>query len=230
MITDRSGDRQALVALMLLAPVPSLGVVAAMVVAPGPIGHAIFLAAKLWLLVFPAAWYLLVDNGRFSWSPPRRGGLLVGTLSGAVMAAVITAAASVAAVNGLDTTALETAVREMGLATPAAFLAGAAAWTLANSLIEEYVYRWFVFRQSERLFGGPAAIWVSAGIFTAHHVIAVSRYLGPVLTLLASTGVFAGGLVWAWLYRRYRSVWPGWLSHVIADVAVFGVGWWLLFG
>jgi membrane protease YdiL (CAAX protease family) len=226
-MTDR---RRALVALMLLAPVPSLGVVAAMVVAPGPVGHGIFLAAKVWLLVFPAAWHLLVDHGQASWSPPRRGGLLVGALSGVAMAMVITAVARVAVARGFDPTALHATVGEIGLATPAAFAAGAAAWTLGNSLIEEYVYRWFVFSQSDRLFGGTAAICLSAAIFTAHHVIAVSRYLDPGLAILASAGVFAGGVVWAWLYRRYRSVWPGWLSHVVADAAVFGVGWWLLFG
>jgi hypothetical protein len=47
---------------------------------------------------------------------------------------------------------------------------------------------------------------------------------------VASTGVFIGGVIWAWLYSRYRSIWPGWISHVLADIAVFGVGWWLLFG
>jgi membrane protease YdiL (CAAX protease family) len=77
---------------------------------------------------------------------------------------------------------------------------------------------------------GWAAVIVSAAIFTAHHVIAVSQYLDPTLTILAAAGVFAGGTIWSWLYMRYRSIWPGWLSHVFADIAVFGVGWWLLFG
>jgi membrane protease YdiL (CAAX protease family) len=65
---------------------------------------------------------------------------------------------------------------------------------------------------------------------SAHHVIAVSQYLDPLLTFLASAGVFAGALIWSWLYMRYRSIWPGWLSHVLADIAVFGIGWYLLFG
>lgn len=200
-----------------------------MVVASGPFGHGVFLAAKLWLLIFPAAWYLVVEKGRPSWSPPRSGGLLAGALSGAMMGAVIVAAALVAASRGFEPNALRAAVKTMGLAAPAAYLAGAAAWTLVNSLIEEYVYRWFVFGQCERLLGGSAAIWAAAAVFTAHHVIAVSRYLDTGLTVLASAGVFAGGVVWTWLYRRYRSIWPGWISHVAVDAAVFGVGWWLLF-
>jgi membrane protease YdiL (CAAX protease family) len=118
----------------------------------------------------------------------------------------------------------------MGLGTPGAYLAAAAGWTLVNSLIEEYVYRWFVLRQCEQLFSATWSILMSAAVFTLHHVIAVSQYLNPLHTALASTGVFIGGVIWAGLYWRYRSIWPGWISHVLADVAVFGLGWWLLFG
>ena len=112
---------------------------------------------------------------------------------------------------------------------PPKYFLAAAGWTLVNSLMEEYVYRWFVLRQCRALTGNVPAIIGSALIFTVHHVIAVSVYLGPVLTILASSGVFIGGLLWAWLYLRYRSIWPAWISHVLADVAVFVVGWFLLF-
>jgi membrane protease YdiL (CAAX protease family) len=221
---------RALVALVLLAPVPSLGVLAAMVVAPGPIGQTVFLIAKIWLLVFPSAWYLIVERGKPSWSPPRLGGLAVGASSGVVLALAIIAGAVLVGAHEMDLGPLNEKAAEMGLASPLPYLAGATAWTLANSLIEEYVYRWFVQRQCETMLPGPAVVTISAAIFTAHHVIAVSQYLDPVLTVVASAGVFGGGLVWAWLYQRYRSIWPGWISHVFADVAVFGVGGWLLFG
>jgi uncharacterized protein len=42
--------------------------------------------------------------------------------------------------------------------------------------------------------------------------------------VLGSLGVFAGGAVWSHLYLRTRSIWPGYLSHALADVAVFAVG------
>jgi hypothetical protein len=196
--TDR---RHALLALLLLAPVPSLGVLAAMVVFPGPVGKAIFTAAKVWLLALPAAWYLLVEKGTPSWSPPRKGGLGVGLASGALLAAFIVLGARLFGVHEMDLGPLRTEVQAMGLQSVLPYLAGAA-----------------------------AAIIASAAVFTAHHIIAVSQYLAPLLTLLASAGVFAGGLVWSWLYLRYRSIWPCWLSHVLADVAVFGIGGWLLFG
>jgi membrane protease YdiL (CAAX protease family) len=222
--------RRALIALLLLAPIPSFGVIMAMVVTPGPVGKTIFTVAKVWLLVFPAAWYLLVEKGRPSWSPPRRGGLIVGAASGVAVAGIIVVGAWLLGVQNMDLAPLRTEVQEMGLNTALPYLAGAAGWTFVNSLMEEYVYRWFVFRQCEALMNGWAAVIASAAIFTAHHVIAVSQYLDPLLTFLASAGVFAGALIWSWLYMRYRSIWPGWLSHVLADIAVFGVGWYLLFG
>jgi membrane protease YdiL (CAAX protease family) len=222
--------RRAVSALLLLVPVPTIGVTAAMVVAPGPIGHTVFMAAKIWLVAFPAAWYLLVERGKPSWSPPRHGGLGAGIISGLAIACVIVGGALLMGVQTMDLAPLREAVREMGLGSPMTFLAGATGWTLANSLMEEYVYRWFVLRQCERLLTGPWAVAASAAVFTAHHVVAVSQYLDPWFTVLASTGVFVGGVIWAWLYHRYRSVWPCWLSHVLADVAVFGIGGWLLFG
>jgi membrane protease YdiL (CAAX protease family) len=218
------------VALSLIVPVPSLGVIAAMVAAPGPIGRSVYLAAKIWLVVIPAAWYLMVEKQHPSLSPPRKGGIQAGLLSGIGIAVAITAAGCLAGSTIVDPSPLRASVRGMGLGEPARFLAAAAGWTLANSLMEEYVYRRFVFSQSERLFSTKGAILASAVVFTLHHIIAVSQYLDPLLAGLASVGVFIGGVIWARLYARYRSIWPGWISHVLADVAVFGVGWWLLFG
>ena len=230
MTESATNRRRALLALLLLAPVPSFGVIMAMIVAPGPVGKTIFTIAKLWLLVFPAAWYLLVEKGRPSWSPPRLGGLAIGAASGAVLAALIVLGAWLFGIQNMDLAPLRAEVREMGLNTILPYLAGAAGWTFINSLMEEYVYRWFIFRQCETLMKGSAAVIASAAVFTAHHVIAVSQYLNPLLTILASAGVFAGSLVWSYLYLRYRSIWPCWISHVFADIAVFGIGWWLLFG
>jgi membrane protease YdiL (CAAX protease family) len=230
MTADTNVRSRALVALLLLAPVPSLSVIVAMIVAPGPFGKTLFLIGKIWLLVFPAAWYLLVEKAKPSWSPPENGGLGAGAASGLVLAVLIAGGAWLVNVPSMDLSPLWTEVQKMGLDSPIAYLTAAAGWTFANSLMEEYVYRWFVYRQCERLMPGRTAILASAAIFTLHHVIAVSQYLDLAFTVFASAGVFVGGVVWSWLYQRYRSIWPCWISHVLADAAVFGIGWYLLFG
>ena len=228
-MTTRTERNRALIALALLAPVPSLGTAAAMIIFPGPVGQTIFMAAKIWLLAFPALWYLTVEHGKPSWSPPRQGGLGAGLLTGLVSGAVIGLAAFFFGVFEMDMSLLADEVDEMGLTTPRAYLLGALGWTFANSLMEEYVYRWFVFSQCERLMPRYAAVLASAAVFTTHHVIALSTYLPVHLTALASVGVFGGGVLWAALYSRYRSIWPGWISHILADIAIFAVGWELLF-
>jgi membrane protease YdiL (CAAX protease family) len=228
--TATNDRRRALLALALLVPVPSLGTAMAMVIAPGPLGQSLFMAAKFWLLVFPAFWYLVVERGEPSWSPVRRGGLGVGLLTGVITGATIGLAALLFGIFEMDMDVLATEVDEMGLDTPRAYLLGAVGWTFANSLMEEYVYRWFVLSQCERLIRRSAAVLASAAVFTAHHVVALSTYLSAHLTAVASLGVFLGGVLWAVLYSRYRSIWPGWLSHIIADVAIFAVGWEVLFG
>jgi hypothetical protein len=48
--------------------------------------------------------------------------------------------------------------------------------------------------------------------------------------VLGSCGVFLGGAAWSWLYLRYRSIWPGYVSHAIADAAIFIIGYRLIFG
>ncbi len=71
--------RRAAVALLLLVPVPSLGVLAGMFLLPGrPAGAILFFAAKLWVFLLPAAWRRLVDRRPPSLSPMRRGGLRAG--------------------------------------------------------------------------------------------------------------------------------------------------------
>jgi membrane protease YdiL (CAAX protease family) len=220
--------RSALLALILLAPAPSIGTAMAMVVAPGPIGQVVFVVAKIWLLGLPLVFHLWVERERPSLSPVRQGGLGIGTALGVAVGVVIVGAFW-ALESHIDPELLREAVRRVDLDSPIAYLSGAGYWILVNSVLEEYVYRWFVFTRAERLMPWWAAILLSAAIFTAHHVVALSVYMGVGLTALASAGVFLGGAVWSWCYWRYRSVWPGWLSHLVADIAIFAIGWHLVF-
>ena len=75
----------------------------------------------------------------------------------------------------------------------------------------------------------PAVI-LSALLFTVHHVFALAAQVDWRVTLLASVGVFIGGVTWSWLYRRYRSIWPGYLCHLMADAPIFVIGYVLIFG
>lgn len=127
--------------------------------------------------------------------------------------------------GGLDPNTMRALLNKAGLTTPARYLSLAAYWIVVNSLMEEYVFRWFVFRQCERLISTHWAMIATALIFTLHHTVALAAYLPWHFNVLSSLGIFAAGLTWSLLYARYRNIWPAYASHALADIGVFAVGY-----
>jgi membrane protease YdiL (CAAX protease family) len=226
-----SGSRLPGAALLLIAPAPSLGVWAAMIArADSNAGQSIFFACKLWMFLLPLLWLLLVQRGRLSLSPPRRGGFGVAALLGLIISAVIFVVYFMLGGRLIDADRVREIAEHNGIGSPLSYLAVVAYWVLVNSLLEEYAYRWFIFRQCEALMPSWLAVLGSAAVFTVHHVIALKVQFPWSATILASLGVFIGGALWSWLYLRFRSVWPCYVSHAIVDIAVFVVGWLIIFG
>jgi len=224
-----TSKRRALLALLLLVPAPSLGTLVAMWIAPGSVGKAVYFACKCWILALPLVWTLFVDKAPLSFSPVRRGGFGVGASAGLAIGAAMLAAFWVFARDALDPAPLHALAQENGFAALGVYLAFAGYLTLVNSLLEEYVWRWFVLSKCERLMPTALAVPAAALFFTIHHVVALRSYLPWSTTLLTSSGVFIGGVLWGWMYARYRSVWPAYLSHALVDTAVFVIGYVLLF-
>lgn len=218
--------KYAALALLLIAPAPSIGVMLAM------FSHqsAYWGAAKLWIILLPLIWGRWIDGQRWSISRPSQGGFGVAAASGLVIAAVIFAGYFLVGRTMIDPKILRDAVEPVGLANPAVYFGAAAYWITVNSVVEEYVYRWFIFRQAERLMGPGAAVAASGLIFVAHHTIAMSAYFPALLNGLASLSIFIGGALWSWMYRRYRSVWVPYVSHAIVDLSIFVIGAMMLFG
>lgn len=131
----------------------------------------------------------------------------------------------------IDPARVRASALQAGIGAPLRFVVFAGYLILVNSLLEEYVWRWFVFRKCEALLlRGGVAVPLSAAFFTLHHVIALKAQFDWRPTILASIGVFLGGVAWSWCYLKYRSVWPGYLSHLIVDVTLLWIGWRLIFG
>lgn len=236
--SDSAGDviserhrRRALAALLLLLPAPTLGTASALLLWPeAPLGKVVFVATKLWIAALPVVWRRLVDGQHVSWSPPRNGGFGVAALCGIGIGIVILGAYFAALkVNLIDAQVIARRVARTGLNQFDAYLAGAVYWITLNSLMEEYVWRWFVFRKFETFCRGGVAVVATSLAFTAHHIVALAAHFGGPTIVLGSLGVFIGGLTWSWLYLRYRSVWPCYLSHAIVDAAIFWIGYDLIF-
>lgn len=122
-------------------------------------------------------------------------------------------------------------LRQVNLDSRLGFLLFAAFISIPHSFLEEYYWRWFVFGWLSRYLPLSIAIVVSSLAFMAHHVIVLAVYLPGYFWLAAvpfSLCTAAGGGVWAWMYHRYKTLYPIWVSHLLVDLALMAVGYDLL--
>jgi membrane protease YdiL (CAAX protease family) len=117
---------------------------------------------------------------------------------------------------------------EFNASTPATFLVMALFFSVLHSFLEEYYWRWFVFGRLERWLPWGAAVLVASLAFMAHHVLVLAYYLPGRFWIAAvpfSLCVAGGGVAWAWLYHRSRSLYAVWLSHLVVDAAIMMIGY-----
>ncbi len=220
----------ALAALLLLVPAPSVATWWALFAEKGPVGQVGFALLKIYVVALPAVWTVLVDRERLRFPRFQRAGMKVAISFALLSGAAILAVYFLFARSLVNVDAFRETLTAAGLESPTHFLVMAAYWTIGNSLVEEYIWRWFVVTRCEVLVPRAAAILLSALFFTAHHFVAGLAFLPMALTLLMCVGVFLGGAMWSWVYARYRNIWAAYLSHAIVDAVVFFVGYDLLFG
>jgi membrane protease YdiL (CAAX protease family) len=55
-------------------------------------------------------------------------------------------------------------------------------------------------------------------------------YFNGIVTAVGAAGIAFGGAFWSWMFLRYKTIWPGWVSHAVVDVAIFALGYLLIFG
>lgn len=118
-------------------------------------------------------------------------------------------------------------LREMGLNSLPVFLGVALFYSLCHSGLEEYYWRWFMFRHLARRWSLLAATLVSSLGFMAHHILVLARYFGwaSPMTYGLALCVAVGGVIWAVLYRRFGTIAGPWLSHAFVDAAIFAIAY-----
>ena len=233
---DRS-RRWSLLALSLIVPAQSLGVATMLFGIPGPTGILLNGLSRLWMIGFPIVWWIQVEGRSLRLNGPSRSGLLAGIVSGVLIFFLMLSVYLLLA-DQMDLDRLRHRGRLTGFDRPALFAGMFAFIIFGNSLLEEFVWRGFVFRQLEVLmpvqlgtFGiQAAAVLVAALLFTVHHVIALAAWVDGFLVVLGSLGVFLGAVVWSILYAYDRTLWPSYVSHILADLAILAMGYDLMFG
>jgi len=229
--STRNEKQRALIGLALVGIAPTVSVVTGFALKAGMIAAVVFVFTKMWMFGLPAYWYTKVEGGERSYSMPEYGGWMVSTLLGIGMAVVIAIAYFILGDLVLRDEDLYEILDPFGLTVPWKLALGVLFWIFINSVLEEYVFRWFITSKLEQLVGGKwLPIVLSAGIFTLHHTIALAFFIDPLGNSLASLGVFIGGVIFSWIYVQYRSVWVAWVAHAIADVAIFAIAWHMIVG
>lgn len=226
-------SRSAAIALAIVIPAPSIGALVSFWLAPGPVGLVVYALCKAVLYLTPALWSRFVDREPFSLSPiartKLRSGFAIGIGFGLAVGAVVVVTRWALGDAAIDIERFRGILEQNGLTDPSRFLLAAAWLSIVNAVLEEYVFRWFITTRFERL-TPRFAIGLSALAFTLHHVIVLAKYLPVGTTALASLGICVGGMAWSWLYRRTGSIWPGYVSHALVDIAIMAVGYVALFG
>ncbi len=223
-------DQNAMLALFLLVSAASIGIAARFYIA-GAAGQFLFVLTRVWILALPLIWFFRVDQDKLVISLPSPREFLAGTTLGLLMFGIILGAYWSVGQHWINPVDVRATAQQVGIASPSVYLVGAFYFTVINSLVEEYIWRWFVYRKCEVLLPGTKAVCLAALCFTLHHIIALAAYTGNgFVVVLGSLGVFTAGAVWSWCYLTYRSLWSCYISHLLADLAIAFVGWHLLFG
>ncbi len=222
--------RKAWISLLLLIPAPSVGVLFGMILLPDTsIGKGVFVFSKIWMLLLPALWFFFAEGGTFPRGTTRAGGFRMGLLTGIAISGFVIGTALLLGRTLIDGDFFKEMMANVGLGRRGVYIGAAVYWVCINSILEEYVWRWFTVRQFARLLKPGGAIVASALGFTLHHLLAMQVYFSWPVAMLCSFFIFVGGMLWSWMFMRYNTIWPGWLSHALVDIAVFGAGYVLIF-
>jgi uncharacterized protein len=193
--------------------------------------------SKLIQFSFPVFWLGLVDPAALGVRQISSRGTMTGIAFGLAVALLIW---GLYGMDLADSTLFEgvaarirVKLSEFGIATPARFLVLAGFLCVIHSLLEEYYWRWFVYGRLRRYVSQFPGLVVAGLAFMAHHVVVLwvyfpDRFWRAVLPF--SLGIAVGGIFWAWLFERSRSLVGPWISHLIVDAALMAVGYDLLFG
>lgn len=180
---------------------------------------------------FPLVWVYLVIGRRLRPARPGSRGIPAGLVFGTfVLLAMMALYHGWLKPAGLFEN-LETGVRQkvigLGLDSWWKYAAVGVFYALAHSFLEEYYWRWFVYRQLRQLLTSGLAVLISSLGFMAHHVILLATYFGwdSPATYGFSLTVAVGGAVWAVLYERSGSLVGPWLSHLLVDAGIFLIGY-----
>lgn len=96
--------------------------------------------------------------------------------------------------------------------------------TLINSLLEEFFFRGFIFLNIKGLGKKAVAYGVSSIAFSLYHISNFQNWLNLWVFVLATIGLFIGGMIFNYLDDQENTFLNSWFVHICADLAIVGFG------
>jgi CAAX protease family protein len=213
--------------------VPFVGAMLYFVVLSGTaVGKVVYVATKLFTVGWPLFCVLVVFRTGFPRVDLRSAhhrralpaGVGVGLLIVAAMGLILaTPMREIVLANAEKITGK---IDELGIA--GYFIPFALFISVLHAFIEEYYWRWFVYGQLRRVVGMGPALALGGVSFALHRVVITSQILPIGWAILFAAMVGVGGVIWAWMYQRQRTLAGVWVSHMFADLGIMAVAYWLL--
>lgn len=214
---------KSIIAILLIAFLPSIGVGMGMFLFPGPVGTILWSMLKILLVLLPLFWTWKIENHSLKIRFPESGigiGIIIGFATFVLMWCVYL----LFGLKTVDPLPIRAFLEKAGMKTPYQYGVMVLYWTFINSFIEEAIFRSFMVRHLKNIFSIKHAILLSALIFTLHHSIVMIRYFAYWQNLLGSLGIFLSGVIWSILYTRHKSLIPPYIAHILADLGLFTIG------
>ncbi|SET21000.1 CAAX protease self-immunity [Salinibacillus kushneri] len=99
--------------------------------------------------------------------------------------------------------------------------------TFGNSLLEEFFFRGFIFLNLYQTNHKVFAYLFSSSLFALYHIAIFATWFTIWLILLALLGLFTIGIIFCWLNTKSNNFLNSWILHMLADIAVVSIGFYL---
>lgn len=192
-----------------------------------PIGKFIYLLTKAMLVLLPVVFWLFYKKeikGFYKSVPQTKKSLFLGLLAGIFAFVVIyifywlSPELVASSSEGVKEKVYELKIESF-------FIPFAIFVSIAHSLLEEFYWRWFVFRGLRMNINYKLAAVISSLGFASHHFIILKEMFPLWATVLFGCAVGFGGYVWCEIYERTGSLKGAWLAHAMADMAIMSLGY-----
>ena len=107
--------------------------------------------------------------------------------------------------------------------SPESFLWIAAYISFGNSLLEEFVFRFFSFLALSECVSKKVAYIFSFSIFAIYHVAMIGSAFPIPLIILSLIGLAVGGMIFNYVDDKNRNIYNSWIIHMFADFAIMTI-------